>query len=165
MPPLRNTAVDSTRSIKHTLREILAAEQPAVVTEAVWHGLLMRLAPVSESYLRELLRNAGIPIEQPYAGIRQHTFEELEHSLREMLRVYQDAIATGNRDRARYCRRQVIAAKDRAKFLAQNEGTPAPKQAEKREMADWMLVWLENPEVFPAWVDARKNAGGPAPAR
>jgi hypothetical protein len=25
-------------------------------------------------------------------------------------------------------------------------------------MAQWMLVWLENPEVFPAWVDARKKA-------
>jgi hypothetical protein len=23
-------------------------------------------------------------------------------------------------------------------------------------MAQWMLVWLENPEVFPAWVEARK---------
>ena len=25
-------------------------------------------------------------------------------------------------------------------------------------MVQWMLVWLENPEVFPAWVEARKNA-------
>ncbi len=24
-------------------------------------------------------------------------------------------------------------------------------------MAQWMLVWLENPELFPAWVDARKR--------
>jgi hypothetical protein len=27
-------------------------------------------------------------------------------------------------------------------------------------MAQWMLVWLENPEVFPAWVDARKKTVG-----
>ena len=47
--------------------------------------------------------------------------------------------------------RQVIAAKDRAKFLMKQH--PA-----KGEMAQWMLVWLENPEVFPAWVDARKRA-------
>jgi hypothetical protein len=25
-------------------------------------------------------------------------------------------------------------------------------------MAQWMLVWLENPEVFPAWVEARKKS-------
>jgi hypothetical protein len=52
----------------------------------------------------------------------------------------------------------VIAAKDRAKFLAANPNTAAEMQAEKTEMAQWMLVWLENPEVFPAWVDARKRA-------
>ncbi len=148
--------MDSRKSVKQQLREILAAESPTAVTEAVWHGLLMRLAPVSESYLRELLRAAGLPIHQPYAGVRQHTFEELEQSLREMLQVYTEAMAAGNRDRARYCRRQVIGAKDRAKFLAQNPGTPPEKQEQKQEMAQWMLVWLENPEVFPAWVDARK---------
>jgi hypothetical protein len=29
-------------------------------------------------------------------------------------------------------------------------------------MAQWMLVWLENPEVFPAWVDARKKTNPPS---
>ena len=151
--------MDSKKSIKQQLRDWLAAESPAVITEAVWHQLLLRLAPVSESYLRELLNNAGLPIEQPYAGVRQHMFEELEQSLREMLRVYTEANAADQRDRARYCRRQVIAAKDRAKFLAANPRTPPEKQAEKQEMVQWMMVWLENPEVFPAWVDARKSLG------
>jgi hypothetical protein len=27
-------------------------------------------------------------------------------------------------------------------------------------MAQWMLVWLETPDVFPAWVEARKRALG-----
>jgi hypothetical protein len=146
------------KSVKQQLREILAAEQPNAITEAVWQDLLLRLAPVSESYLRDLLRETGLPFEQPYAGVRQHTFEELEQSLREMQQVYADAMAAGNRERARYCRRQVIAAKDRARFLAQNPRTASEKKAQKEEMAQWMLVWLENPEVFPAWVDARKKA-------
>jgi hypothetical protein len=138
-------------SIKQRLRAWLDARQPAAITGELWRELAAELAPVSESYLRELLLAAGLPIEQPYAGIRQHTFEELEQSLREMLGVYAEAVAQGDRERARYCRRQVIGAKDRAKFLA-------AKRPEKREMAEWMLVWLENPEVFPAWVEARKRA-------
>lgn len=141
------------KSLKQQFREYLAAEQPARITESVWRGLIARLAPVSESYLRELLRDTGLPFDQPYAGIRQHTFEELEESLREMLEVYRAANDAGDRERARYCRRQVIAAKDRAKFLVKRN--PA-----KEEMAQWMLVWLENPEVFPAWVEARKKQGG-----
>jgi hypothetical protein len=140
-------------SIKQQLREWLETEKPAAITEAEWTALLMRLAPVSESYLRDLLRATGLPFDQPWAGIRQHTLEELEASLRSMLEVYRAAIAREDRERARYCRRQVIAAKDRAKFLSK-------VKPEKEEMAQWMLVWLENPEVFPAWVDARKKQLG-----
>jgi hypothetical protein len=146
------------KSVKQQLREVLAAQQPPAITEAVWQDLLLRLAPVSESYLRDLLRDTGLPFEQPYAGVRQHTFEELEQSLREIHHVYAGAMAADNRECARYCRRQVIAAKDRARFLAQNFRTAPEKKAQKEEMAQWMLVWLDNPEVFLAWVDARKKA-------
>jgi hypothetical protein len=139
------------KSLKQQFREYLAAEHPERITERVWVELLMRLAPVSESYLRELLRDTGLPFDQPYAGVRQHTFEELEASLLEMLAVFREANRAEDRDRARYCRRQVIAAKDRAKFLM-------AKIPAKAEMAEWMLVWLENPEVFPSWVEAWKRA-------
>jgi len=145
------------KSVKQQLRDYLSVENPPVITEAVWTQLMLRLAPVSESYLRDLLRATGLPFEQPYSGIRQHTFEELEESLRSMFEVYREANAGGNRDRSRYCRRQVIAAKDRARFLSSNPKTSAEKRAEKEEMTQWMLVWLENPDVFPAWVDARKK--------
>jgi hypothetical protein len=155
----RSTAVASKdKTIKQQVREFLAVEQPAAITEAVWQKLLLRLAPVSESYLRELLRGTGLPFDQPYAGVRQHTYEELEQSLRELEQVYAAAMLSGDRERARYCRRQVIAAKDRARFLADNPRTAPDKQALKQEMAQWMLVWLDDPLVFPAWVEARKRA-------
>src|SRR5205807_9885692 len=104
-------------------RDCLALEQPPAITESVWQNLLQRLAPVSESYLRELLRATGLPFDQPYAGIRQHTLEELEESLRQIQRVYAEALSAGNRERARYCPRQVIGAKDRARYLARNPRT------------------------------------------
>jgi hypothetical protein len=146
------------KPVKQRLRDYLAAQKPAAITEAVWQELLRTLAPVSESYLRDLLRATGLPFAQPYAGVRQHTFEELEESLREIGVVYAEAVASGNREQARYCRRQVIAAKDRAKFLARNRRFPQAKREEKEEMVQWMLVWLENPAVFPAWAQARKKA-------
>jgi len=145
------------KSVKQRLRAYLETEHPAAITEAVWRHLIGHLAPVSESYLRDLVRATGLPFDQPYAGIRQHTWEELEESLREMQQIYAEALASGDRERARYCRRQVIAAKDRARFLAQNPRTAPDKRAQKEEMTEWMLVWLDNPEVFPAWVDARKR--------
>lgn len=147
----------SGKSIKQQLREYLTEHQVSAISEAVWKDLVERLSPVSESYLRDLLRAEELPFEQPYAGVRQHTLEELEASLLEMHQVYTEAAAAGDRDRARYCRRQVIAAKDRAKFMARNPRTPEDKRALKDEMVEWMMVWLENPEVFPAWVEAKKK--------
>ncbi len=149
--------VSAGKSVRQRLREYLETKHPPAITESVWRDLLERLAPVSESYLRDLIRATGLPFDQPFAGVQQHTLEGLEASLRDMLAVFTEAAAAGNRDRARYCRRQVIAAKDRAKFLAKNPGTAAERRAIKQEMVQWMLVWLENPAVFPAWVEARKR--------
>jgi hypothetical protein len=145
------------KSRKQALREFLAAGRVTAIGEAEWQAALRTLAPVSESYLRDLLRETGLPFAQPYAGIRQKSFAELEHDLREMLEVYTAATRAGDRQRARYCRRQAIAAKDRARFVARNPKTAPEKKAQKDEMAQWMLVWLENPEVFPAWVEIRKR--------
>lgn len=144
------------KSRKRRLLELLACSATTAIGEAEWQSILRALSPISESYLRNLLRATGLPFAQPWAGIAQSTFAELERDLRSMLDVYSAAMRAGDRQRARYCRRQVIAAKDRARFAARNSGT-APTKALKEEMTRWMLVWLENPEVFPAWVEIRKR--------
>ena len=145
------------KSVKRRLAAYLAAAQPSAIDEAVWLDLLAKLAPVSESYLRDLVRATGLRFAQPYAGVRQRSFEELEQSLRELTTIYASALETGDRQRARYCRRQVIAAKDRARFTSRNPRCSPEKRAVKEEMVQWMLVWLENPAVFAAWVEARKR--------
>ena len=147
----------SRKSRKQALREFLAAGRITAIGEAEWQAAFETLAPISESYLRDLLRETGLPFAQPYAGIRQKSFAELERDLREMLEIYRAAMRSGDRQRARYCRRQVIAAKDRARFVARNPKISPEKKAQKDEMAQWMLVWLENPDVFPAWVEIRKR--------
>ncbi len=152
-----NTAVPSAISKKRRIREYLETARPASITGAVWKELLAALAPVSESYLREVLRATGLPFEQPWAGVRQGNCEELERSLEELRTVYADALAAGNRDLARYARRRVIAAKDHARFAAHNPRTSPEKKPLKEEMVEWMLVWLGDPEVFPEWVRIRKE--------
>ena len=145
------------KSRKQRLREFLSAARITSIGEPEWQAALRALAPVSESYVRDLLRATGLPFAQPYAGIRQRSFADLESDLREMLAVYTEAMRAADRPRARSCRRQVIAEKDRARSLARSPKTSPEKKAQKLEMAQWMLVWLENPEVFPAWVEIRKR--------
>ena len=114
------------------------------------------LSPVSESYLRRLLAEMAIPVEPPFGGVRQKTFEELERSLLEIEETYSRATEGGDRTLAQQCRDAVIQAKDHARLAARSPKTPVERKAVKQEMIQWMLVWLENPGVFPAWVKLRK---------
>lgn len=145
------------KSKKARLREYLAERKLTAVTEREWRELLEMLGPVSESYLRRLLAETGIPAEQPFAGVRQKTFEDLEQSLLSMEQVYTLVRGKGDRARARECRNVVIQAKDHARLAARGPKTLPEKKAIKEEMIRWMLVWLDNPGVFPAWVKLRKQ--------
>jgi hypothetical protein len=144
------------KSKKTRLREYLAEKNLSAITEREWRELITHLAPVSESYLRRLVADAGIAVEAPFGGVRQKNFDELERSLLEMEQVYTSASQTGDRARAQQCRNAVIQAKDHARLAARSPKASPEKRAQKEEMVQWMLVWLENPGIFPAWVKLRK---------
>jgi hypothetical protein len=144
------------KSKKTRLREYLAQRNLCVITEQDWRELITRLAPVSESYLRRLLADTGIPVEPPFGGVRQKTFDELERSLLELEEAYTRASEAGDRARAQQCRNAVIQAKDHARLAARTTQASPEKKHQKEEMIQWMLVWLENPGIFPAWVKLRK---------
>jgi hypothetical protein len=130
----------------------LAAKRPAIVTEAEQAELRARLAPISDSYLRRLLRSAGWPLAPLVAGVHQESLEALEASLLELGEVYARATQSGDAARARLVRRLVIEAKQHARWALRRG------HAEKEETILWMLTWLENPGVFPVWVGLRKKA-------
>ena len=134
------------------LAQWFAASQPAEITEAHFEELLERLAPISENYLRKLLRNSGIPLSAMVEGVRQSSFDELEASLSRMLEEYE----RGDPEHRLRVRRLVIAAKDHARWASRNPD----RREQKQEMAAWMLTWLENPPVFPQWARLRRLSTG-----
>lgn len=48
--------------------------------------------------------------------------------------------------------------KRRAEMIARNPKVEAHKREEKQEIANWFLVWLENPDAFFDWLDVRKQS-------
>jgi len=140
------------------LEEYLRQNQLTFVSEDLWRKLLTLFAPVSERYLRDLLHRAGLPIEQPFGGVRQSSFDELEASLSELEHAYSAAVANHDHARAKACRRVVIEAKDHARMASRNPKVAAEKREQKREMVEWLLVWLENPGIFESWAALRKKA-------
>jgi len=127
----------------------LEEHHPAQVGEAEFGALRAHLAPISENYLRKLLRESGVSLDPMVEGIRQGTFAELEASLLRLLAEYESS----DPPRRMAVRRLVITAKEHARLAARNP----TKRADKEEMILWLTTWLENPPVFRAWVSIRRG--------
>ena len=127
----------------------MAETQPRSIGESEFGQLRRTLAPISENYLRRLLRESGVPLDPMIEGVRQATLDELQASLLAMLDEYEK----GDAVRRAAVRRLVIVAKDHARWAARD---PA-KNREKEEMILWIITWLENPPVFREWVTLRRS--------
>ena len=128
------------RSTKRARLEALL-EGRTRVEEADFLALLRDLAPISESYLRKLLRESGMPLSPMVDGVHQSSLEVLETSLLALLSEYE----AGNAARKMEVRKVVIAAKDQAGWTR------------KEENVLWLTTWLENPPLFPAWAQIKKS--------
>ncbi|HEY3444136.1 MAG TPA: hypothetical protein VGK29_25525 [Paludibaculum sp.] len=131
----------------------LAAEKPAVLDEAVAARMLAALPGLSERLLREVWRGCGLPMTPMVEGVRQESLAELARSLDGLGREYE----AGDARRRLAVRRVVITARRHAEWVAANPRVAAEKRALKVEMGLWLRVWLENPGVFGAWVELRKE--------
>lgn len=132
------------------LAQWLEEHRPAAIGEAELASLRSDLAPISESYLRKLLRECGVPLDPMVEGVRQGTLAELEASLLRLLTEY----VSGDRVRRLAVRRLVITAKEHARLAARIPD----KRLDKEEMILWMTTWLENPPLFPEWVKIRQRS-------
>ena len=126
---------------KKRVLDYAASRGWTMIGEAEWKELHTSLPDIADS----TFRSAGFPIAQPWLGVVQHSLEELESSLTELARIYEI-----RSDLRRYCREQVIAAKDRARWLSR-------KRPLKAEMVEWMLVWLGDPALFGEWARLRRE--------
>ena len=145
------------RAVTSRLREYLSRRKPGRISEQEWADIQRRFAPASPAYLRRLLREAGVPLAPLVEGIRQENLEQLERTLLAVGKEYATAAAAGDLFRKAEGRRLVIEAKTHARFALGRATAPAAKQL-KREMIEWMLVWLQDPASFPVWVKLRKRA-------
>lgn len=118
--------------------------------------MCQQLAPASPAYLRRLLRQAGVPLAPLVEGVRQESFESLERTLLALHEEYMKARDAADRQRQRQCRQLVIEAKDHARWALRRAKDDQQKR-QREEMIQWMLVWLENPEIFPQWLRLRKR--------
>ncbi len=104
---------------------------------------------MTDRTLRRLLRESGWALHPLVEGVRQESFDELGRTLLNLVAEYANSNAGGRQA----CRDAVITARDHARFALRS----AARRAEKEEMILWMRTWLENPPVFPVWLELRRR--------
>lgn len=141
MPEPQPKPPKSRKPSKRTdLDEWLAVHRPAIIGIPERDSIRAAIGPISDAYLKKLLRESGVPLDPLVEGVRQENLDALEQSLLAM-----PVSGEG--------RRVVIEAKDHAKFALR-------AHPEKEEMILWMLTWLENPAIFEQWVRLRRDKLG-----
>ncbi len=141
-------------SKRKRMEALLSAEAVQFIDEAVWQRIATALAPVSQNYLRQLVRGSGLAMSPLVEGINQKSFAGLERTLCALQQEYEIAVP----DRRRRIRAEVISAKDHARWALQKSGLDANGKAAKEEMLLWIMTWLENPTLFSAWLAIRKRS-------
>lgn len=144
-------------SKRRLLEQYLAEARITRIGEPEWDELRRRLAPVSERYLRELVRASGLPLHPLVEGVRQDSLAELERTLTALAAEYAQALDRGDRERAARCRRLVLSTKEHTRLALRHPRLSQEKKAEKQEILLWLTVWLENPRIFPEWAALRKR--------
>jgi hypothetical protein len=138
--------------LERWIAERCSERVPESISETEYAEIRSELAPISESYLRKLLRESGVPLDPLVEGVRQGSYDELQESLERFLEIYQ----SGDAARRKAVRAIVITAKDHARLASKFKNASPEKRSEKDEMVLWLLTWLENPGIFAEWVRLRR---------
>lgn len=164
------SAKEGRPSIRSTVLFWLKEERPEIIDETRLSELeafvrirLDRSKPISQSYLLDLLSHTDVEIARSLGGLPvdlRHRVKfadpsEATASLKDMQREYEVAHAAGDTMRCNDCRRAVRQAKDRLRMSLRRKNQPDGKQAERLEILQWFLVWLETPGLFSHWLKAR----------
>jgi hypothetical protein len=142
MPPRSETK-------RARLKQWIEEHLPTCIDGAAFAEIRASIGPVSESYLRLMVRDLQLPMSADVEGVVTSCLTDLRRTLTALAHEY----ASGRKD----VRAIVIDAKNRLKW-AEARATDPQKKAIRAEMVLWTMTWLENPDAFEVWVELREKA-------
>lgn len=106
----------------------------------------------------------GTP-ESSYEGLFEHilafrTYSEAEESLRKLDELLHRFVAASDKKGVEHCRNVALRGRRRAEMIARNPKVDPVKRSQKKEVALWFRIWLEDPGLFWGWLELRKSAPG-----
>ena len=86
------------------------------------------------------------------------TLEAAEASIRRLDHLSRKFQRLGDRRGMRFARELAIKGKRHAARLSEQSKLNDDQRAEQSEIAQWLTVWLQTPNLFEQWLELRKAA-------
>jgi len=143
--------------------------------EQIRRQLIVRLGPAagktSADYIHGVLEEAGLRVvwstqadtegryeEEFHDLLHFSTFTEAEMCLMRLDELWRRFLAEGERAAAERVLEVARLGRRRAEMISRNPKVEAKKRAEKTEIVQWFRIWLETPDAFFDWLEARKQS-------
>lgn len=99
------------------------------------------------------------PYDKVLSGILSFkTFAACEATIMKLDALRRDYLSRGDLKGAEQCRAVARLGRTRAEAISRNKKVMLQKRNQKRELANWFRIWLENPDIFPEWLSLRKSS-------
>ena len=79
-------------------------------------------------------------------------------SIKQMENLRRKFVADSDREGLRLLRERVIAEKQSKLLMVTTKNKSADERVEAGEIAEWLRLWLQSPELFESWVSLRRRS-------
>jgi len=119
-------------------------------------GAELRHSEIMELYVK---RASHRPYDAVFANlIDARDLRSTLISIRQMENLRRKFAVQDDREGLRLLRKKVIAEKDGKLTIAKKAGVSKDSRIDAAEIAEWLTIWLQSPELFENWIKIRRES-------
>jgi hypothetical protein len=119
-------------------------------------GAELRHSEIMDLYVK---RASVRPYDAAFANlVDTRSLDATLKSIRQIENLRRKFEADSDREGMRLLRERVIAEKENKLSFAKAKSKPADQRIEAGEIAEWLRLWLQSPELFESWVNLRRRS-------
>ena len=119
-------------------------------------GAALRHSEIMELWVR---RYSDRPHDAEFRNlVRLADLDSAESSLKRVENLRRKFVAIGDKEGVRLLREEVLDAKTSVTRVVRDRKADAERKKEAVEIAEWLTIWLQSPEIFESWIKLRKKS-------
>ncbi len=134
-----------------------AVDSPMIIARLLAdEGAQLRHSEIMALYLE---RAADRPYDAALRNVLStSSLDATERSIRDLENLRRKYKSANDKEGLRLVRETVVAGRQKVLKLAEKPNASDQSRVLNEEIANWLRIWLETPEVFEHWVEVRKNS-------